>query len=219
MQVCIITTGGTIDKDYPRSTGGYAFEIDEPAIIRILDQQTQLKERNDIQYEIVSVCRKDSMEITSQDREKICNIIRERPFIKRFLITHGTDTLIETAQYIDKNGCCAPEKEDTEGKVVVCTGAMKPERFKDSDATFNVGGAFVGLGVLPLPTSPFSNRSSVYICMGGVLLDCRKCTRDEKTGVFKKKTAIKDQLEKPPSKLPSKPPPEAPQVWFHDAYT
>ena len=42
MKLCIITTGGTIDKDYPRSSGGYAFEIDEPAIGRILEQQKQL---------------------------------------------------------------------------------------------------------------------------------------------------------------------------------
>lgn len=182
MKLCIITTGGTIDKDYPRSSGGYAFEIDEPAIGRILEQQKQLN----IQYEIISVCKKDSTEVTDTDRENICNVIRKaKSSTKRFLITHGTDTLIETANYIRNSGCCDPVDSDDDGILLVCTGSMKPERFKDSDADFNVGGAIVALSVLPLNESTqFSSKSSsVYVCIGGRLIDCRKCIRD-KNGFF-----------------------------------
>jgi len=178
MNICIICTGGTIDKDYPRSTGGYAFEIDEPAVGRILQEHSFLS----IKYKIISVCKKDSTDIDNQDRERICEVIRkEKSLMQRFLITHGTDTLLETANYIEDSGCCHPTTSGDDGAVVVCTGAMKPERFKDSDATFNIGGSITALGILELPKKierPLRRFKAVYICMGGQLIHCKQSCRD-----------------------------------------
>ena len=63
MKILFIQTGGTIDKDYPRKKGGYAFEFGEPATRRILEKlDTQ------IEYEIITAFQKDSLEISQQDR-------------------------------------------------------------------------------------------------------------------------------------------------------
>lgn len=65
-KITFIQTGGTIDKDYPKTTKGYAFEIAEPAVKRILE-----KLNPSFEYEIISVLKKDSLDITNQDRQKI----------------------------------------------------------------------------------------------------------------------------------------------------
>merc|ERR1712167_119586 len=113
--------------DYPRSQGGYAFEIDEPAAKRVLGE---LPECLGITFEVNSVCRKDSTELDAADRKRICESVRNA-CTRRIVVTHGTDTLIESARYVVSDGAAAD-------KVVVFTGAMKPERFKDSDASFNL---------------------------------------------------------------------------------
>ena len=84
-------------------------------------------------------------------------------------MTHGTDTLIETARFLAQSGAAA-------AKAVAFTGAMKPERFKDSDAAFNVGAAVGATAVL----SP----GSIVIVMGGNVIDCTKVVRDMQTGLF-----------------------------------
>ena len=89
----IVTTGGTIDKDYPRATSGYAFEIDRPAVGRVFAEMPFLA----LQYTVVPVCRKDSSEITAEDREAVCAAVRATS-ATRVVVTHGTDTMIETAQ-------------------------------------------------------------------------------------------------------------------------
>ena len=71
--VTVIAMGGTIDKDYPRSAGGYAFEIDEPAAGRVLGE---LPANLSVEHSIISVCRKDSTEIDAADRQALrrgCN--------------------------------------------------------------------------------------------------------------------------------------------------
>ena len=88
---------------------------------------------------------------------------------RRVLVTHGTDTMIETARYVLKSGAA-------EGKVVAFTGAMKPERFKDSDAAFNVGAAVGVTDTLPL--------GSVVVVMGGRAIPCMRCMRELETGRF-----------------------------------
>lgn len=87
----------------------------------------------------------------------------------RVVVTHGTDTLIESAQYLAQSGAGA-------SKVVAFTGAMKPERFKDSDAAFNLGAAVAATATLP--------HGSVVVAMGGAVIDATKCARDKTSGRF-----------------------------------
>ena len=163
-QITVIAMGGTIDKDYPRSAGGYAFEIDEPAAGRVL---SDLPPNVSVPHVIVSVCRKDSTEINAADRQALCDAVASVPPGGRVVVTHGTDTLVESAQALERSGAhpnLNPNPDPTptptptptpnpqsaqalersgaaNGKAVVFTGAMRPERFRQSDAAFHLGGA------------------------------------------------------------------------------
>ena len=159
MKIVFLQTGGTIDKDYPKSTRGYAFEISEPAVKRILENVHPA-----IEYEILTVLRKDSLDMTEEDRDAIRTACRESTADK-IIITHGTDTMIETGRRLS----------DLKNKTIVITGATRPERFSNSDAAFNVG---LALGAI------MSVPPGVYIAMHGRVFSWDKVTRDMKTGQF-----------------------------------
>jgi L-asparaginase len=159
MKIVFIQTGGTIDKDYPRKDRGYAFEIGKPAVERIMQ-----KVHPDFDYKVISILKKDSLDITDNDRDKIHKACMEADS-KRLLITHGTDTMIETARKLNA----------IKNKVIILTGAMKPEKFSDSDAAFNVGTAIGALNVLD---------KGIYIAMNGRIYHWNKVKRDKETGQF-----------------------------------
>ena len=177
--VHIITMGGTIDKDYPRLTSGYAFEFGEDAAAtRILKAHPNLG----IKYDVVCVCKKDSQEIDEKDRQNLLlEIIRfsdetsstDRSY-ERIVVTHGTDTMIETARYIQEKIQSHPTI--TKNISIAFTGATKPERLVDSDAVFNLGSA-ISITAQPV------NGLSVMICMNGNVSSAEKCVRIE-NGVF-----------------------------------
>jgi L-asparaginase len=127
----IITTGGTIDKIYFDDMSDY--QIGEPQIA------DTLKAMN-VQYsfEVVQLMRKDSLHITSEDRQKIRAAVIAGDS-NHVLITHGTDTMTDTALALD----------DLPGKTIVLTGALHPARFRDSDAVFNIGCAIGAVQSLP----------------------------------------------------------------------
>ncbi len=160
MKIIFIQTGGTIDKDYPKTTKGYAFEIGEPATRRILE-----KLNPSFEFEILTACQKDSLEITEEDRQHLVDLISKNSPI-RIIITHGTDTMIETANFIFSK---------IKNKVIVLTGAMRPEQFSNSDAQINVGGAIAATQVL---------ETGVYLFMNGILKSCDEINRDLETGKF-----------------------------------
>lgn len=160
-----MATGGTIDKAYPRTTGGWAFEIGEPAAPRILERVTPAG----FSYSVTSACAKDSQEITDTDRESILDCCAKAS-ASRVVVTHGTDTLVETASYLGRRHAeLMPEK------VVCITGAMRPERFVDSDAHFNMGVCFGALALAP---------PGVYVCMNGAVHPWAGAGRDLETGLF-----------------------------------
>ena len=159
MKIVFIQAGGTIDKDYPRTQKGYAFEIGEPAAKRILE-----KVHPSFDFEVVSLLKKDSLDITETDRDKILQACQKADADK-IVVTHGTDTMIETAKKLSR----------VRNKVVVLTGAMKPEKFVDSDASFNVGAAVGALSVV---------SNGVYVAMNGRVLPWNRVKRDERTGRF-----------------------------------
>lgn len=162
MKITFLQTGGTIDKDYPRKTKGYAFEIAEPAINRVLERVNP-----NFEFEVITVIRKDSQEITDDDRDEIYKAC-EKVKAERIIITHGTDTMIETAQRLNP----------IEDKTIILTGALLPERFSNSDAMFNIGTAVGAINVL---------EQGVYIAMNGRIYPSDKCARDMDTGLFVEK--------------------------------
>jgi len=159
MKLTFIQTGGTIDKDYPRTTRGYAFEIAEPAVERILEKLNPAFE-----YEVISALKKDSLDISEEDRRIILDICKECDS-KKIIITHGTDTMLETAEVLSQ----------IKDKTIIITGAMRPERFSNSDAPVTVGMAIGAVNVL---------ESGIYIAMHGGIFSWDKCKRDMSTGQY-----------------------------------
>ena len=143
-KLLIITTGGTIDKIYFDDKSDY--QVGEPQISQILHAMHVAFE-----FEVSALMRKDSLHITDDDRRLIRAAIAASR-ASHVLITHGTDTMVETAV----------ELQGLDDKTIVLTGALNPARFRDSDAIFNIGCA-VG-AVLALPPG-------VYIAMNGKVWD------------------------------------------------
>lgn len=154
MDLLFVQTGGTIDKDYPKTRGGWAFEIGDAAVSRILARANPA-----FRFEIVPVATKDSLELTDEDRRAIREACATTSAM-RIVITHGTDTMINTAAALG----------DIPGKVIVLTGAMRPERFSNSDASFNVGVAVGAVQSLP---------AGVYVAMHGQVHRWNEVTRNE----------------------------------------
>ena len=120
-QLCIVTTGGTIDKIYFDDKSDY--QIGEPQIGSILRELGVA-----FQFSVIPIIRKDSLHISADDRELIRATIAAQP-AKHVLVTHGTDTMVETANVL----------ASLTDKTIVLTGALSPARFRGSDAEFNVG--------------------------------------------------------------------------------
>ncbi len=127
----IFTTGGTIDKVYFDAKGGY--EVGAPMVRQILAQARVLDP-----IPVVEVLRKDSLEMTDADRDALRDAVAATDDTQ-VVITHGTDTMIETAQVLQELG----------GRTIVLTGALQPGRFADSDAPFNLGMAIAAAQSLP----------------------------------------------------------------------
>jgi L-asparaginase len=143
-KLLIITTGGTIDKIYFDDKSDY--QVGEPQISQILHAMHVAFE-----FEVSALMRKDSLHITDEDRKLIRAAIAGST-AGHVLITHGTDTMVETAV----------ELKGLEGKTIVLTGALNPARFRDSDAIFNIGCAVGAVQALP---------PGVYIAMNGKVWD------------------------------------------------
>ena len=139
-RLCIVTTGGTIDKIYFDDLS--EFQVGEPQIGRILRAIGV-----GFDFDLIALLRKDSLEIDDNDRALIRQTVAAQPH-KHVLITHGTDTMVETARAL------APLRD----KVIVLTGALNPARFEGSDAVFNIGCAVGAVQCLP---------DGVYLAMNG----------------------------------------------------
>ncbi|XP_059161160.1 uncharacterized protein LOC131944508 [Physella acuta] len=145
--ILIIQTGGTIDKVYPQLPESCRLNFGEPAVVNILARNAPC-----FPYNVQTVCTKDSYEITEEDREDILRYVVEADQ-ELVLITHGMTTMCETAKYLVHAGVGQGSKygPGVGQKIVVLTGASKPECMKDSDADFNIG---LALGFLQGSSNP-----------------------------------------------------------------
>jgi L-asparaginase len=155
--ILILTTGGTIDKAYFDALSEY--QIVESGIPELLKEA-----RVALPLRIEEVCRKDSLELTDADRAEIARRAAEAPET-RIVITHGTDTMTETAKALARMA----------GKTIVLTGALTPARFATSDAAFNLGMAMATAQIAP---------PGVYIAMSGQVFDGLKVRKDREAGRF-----------------------------------
>ena len=155
--ICILTTGGTIDKVYFDAKSEY--EVGGPAIEAILAEGGAT-----FPFRIDSVLRKDSLDISEADRALIRSHLCDCPE-KKVLVTHGTDTMVETARAL----------MGVPGKTVVLVGSLTPANFKNSDAPFNIAFALGALQTLP---------PGVYVAMNGNVFDPLSVRKNREKGCF-----------------------------------
>ncbi|MFC1889852.1 asparaginase domain-containing protein [Thermodesulfobacteriota bacterium] len=158
MAIRIFVTGGTFDKEYNELNGALYF------------QDTHLPEmltlgRSRLDVDIRTLMMVDSVVMTDEDRQIILTNCAKTPE-ERIVITHGTDTMVETAGVLG-----AAEI----GKTIVLTGAMIPYKFGSSDGLFNLGSALAFVQTLP---------PGVYIAMNGRAFLWDNVRKNRETGHF-----------------------------------
>lgn len=158
MSIRILVTGGTFDKEYDMING--KLDFDETHVPEML----QLG-RCTVDVEVRTLMMIDSLEMTDTDREVIALNCRKAEEDK-ILITHGTDTMPETATYLANANI---------NKTIVLTGAMIPYKFGSSDGFFNLGAALAFLQTLPV---------GVYVAMNGRYYNWDNVRKNKKTGLF-----------------------------------
>lgn len=164
MMIRIFVTGGTFDKEYNELNG------------RLFFKKTHLYEmlklgRCRLDFDITALMMIDSLDMTDSDRNIIlenCASAKEN----KIVITHGTDTMVETAKVI------AGTVKD---KTIVLTGAMIPYKFGSSDGLFNLGSALAFVQTLP---------NGVYLAMNGKYFNWNNVRKNKKTGVFEEETDL-----------------------------
>ena len=157
MFIRFVTTGGTIDKIYFDDMS--QFEVGESQVQHILTEALV-----NFDYDIVSMFRKDSLEITDDDRQQLRDYI-ENDDAERYVISHGTDTMVDTANALAGIG----------GKTIVLTGALSPARFKTTDAVFNIG-----LAVAAVQTV----GPGVYLAISGQVFEAGKVRKNREENRF-----------------------------------
>ncbi|MGB1950836.1 MAG: asparaginase domain-containing protein [Marinobacter sp.] len=155
----IFTTGGTIDKVYFDANS--AFEIGDTLLPELLTE-SNIHDG----YAISGLLRKDSLEMTDADREAIREAVAAAD-ATQILITHGTDTMAETARAL----------ATITDKTIVLLGAMQPARMRRSDAVFNVGFAWAAVQLLP---------AGVYIAMNGEVFEAGAVRKNLKAQRFER---------------------------------
>jgi L-asparaginase len=160
-RIKVLVTGGTFDKEYNELNGSLYFKETH------LHEMLELG-RSNLDLSVETLMMKDSLEFTDLDRAaiaKACNLA----FEEKIIITHGTDTMTITAEYL-LNAC--------PGKTIVLTGAMVPYKFGSSDGLFNLGSALAFVQVL---------NKGVYIAMNGQYFEAGKVVKNKTEGKFENK--------------------------------
>ncbi len=158
MTIRVLVTGGTFDKEYDEIRGQLFFH--DTHLSQLLHQG-----RCALDVEIRTVMMVDSLDMSDADRGLIAEHCARSPE-DRIVVTHGTDTMVETARVL---AAVVP------GKTIVLTGAMVPIAFGSSDGLFNLGSALSFVQVLP---------PGVYIAMNGRCFDWDNARKNRETGRF-----------------------------------
>jgi len=158
MNIKIFVTGGTFDKEYNELEGTLFFkESHLPEMLKLA--------RSKLKIDINTLMMIDSLDMTDADRKIIlekCKKTKE----DKILITHGTDTMIETAKVLASS---------IKNKTIVLTGAMIPYKFGSSDGLFNLGSSLAFVQTLP---------QGVYISMNGKYFHWDNLKKNKQTGMF-----------------------------------
>jgi len=155
--ILVVTTGGTIDKQYFDALSEY--QVADSMVATLLKTA-----RVTHPVRVVELMRKDSLELTDEDRARIRAVIEEAPE-QHIVVTHGTDTMVQTAAVLAGIGA----------RTIVLAGALAPARFAESDAPFNLGMAFACVQVA---------APGVYITMNGTVFEAGHVVKDRSRNAF-----------------------------------
>lgn len=158
MAIKILITGGTFDKEYDELSGKLFFKDTHlPEILKL--------GRSNLPVSVRTLMMIDSLEMTDADREIIIGHCRQCSEAK-IVITHGTDTMDQTARKLGEAGL---------NKTIVLTGAMVPYKFGSSDGLFNMGSALAFVQTLPV---------GVYVVMNGRYFNWNNVRKNKASGIF-----------------------------------
>jgi L-asparaginase len=158
MTIKIVVTGGTFDKEYNPLNGQLYFNgTHVPEMLRL--------GRSRLHAHIKRIMMIDSLSMTEADRKKILDEC-QTSIEDKILITHGTDTMAETAKLLGQH---------IKDKTIILTGAMIPYAFGSSDGLFNLGSALAFLQTLP---------HGVYISMNGKYFHWDNVRKNKEIGLF-----------------------------------
>jgi L-asparaginase len=160
MPIRILITGGTFDKQYDEINARLVFQESHVGEMLRLG-------RCRIDVHLRTIMMIDSLDMSEADREAIVQNCRQCEETK-IVITHGTDTMVETAKAL-------AGAAGVGGKTIVLTGAMIPYAFGSSDGMFNLGSALSFVQVLP---------AGVYVAMNGRCFTWDEVRKNRQTGVF-----------------------------------
>ena len=156
----IFATGGTFDKEFNEINGSLYFK--ETNLFKLLELG-----RSNVNVSIETLMMVDSLNMTNGERQYILDKCNNEK-TNKIIITHGTDTMVETAEFIAKG---------IKDKVVILTGAMIPIKFGSSDGLFNLGSAMSFVQIL---------KPGIYITMNGQYFSWDNVKKNKKLGFFEK---------------------------------
>ncbi|MFK8053681.1 MAG: asparaginase domain-containing protein [Woeseiaceae bacterium] len=161
LPITFLSVGGTIDKVYFDAAS--EFEVGESVVSHILREAL-------VSFEFLQIelMRKDSLEMMESDRQLVADTIRDHSS-KRFIVTHGTDTMTDTAAALS----------DLADKTVVFTGALTPARFRTTDAVFNIGMAVAAVQCA---------SAGVYVAMNGQIFPAAEVRKNKEKRAFERIT-------------------------------
>ena len=160
MKLRILVTGGTFDKEYDELGGRLFFR--DTHVSEMLERG-----RSRLEVAVETIFMIDSLEMDAEHRSRVLEGCR-RSIEGRLVVTHGTDTMVETAAALAE-GLAGSEK------TVVLTGAMVPYAFGSSDGLFNLGSALSFVQLLP---------PGVYVAMNGRCFAWDNVRKNRELGVF-----------------------------------
>ena len=162
-KITVINTGGTFNKRYNPLTGELEVPKDSLALDEIISYCYN------IDFDVLNVISKDSLDMSDADREFIVKTIKN---IKNenIIIVHGTDTIDLTASFIDEN---------IKDKTIVLTGAMLPISINKIEATLNFASAIGFLNA--------NIKNGIYISMHGSVKNYKKLIKNREIGQFLEK--------------------------------
>jgi L-asparaginase len=165
LSILVVTTGGTIDKQYFDALSQY--QITESVVATLLRTARVTQP-----FRVVELLRKDSLDLIDEDRALIRATI-EGAAERKIVITHGTDTMTQTAAALAGLD-----------RTVVLVGALAPARFAESDAAFNLGMAFACAQVAP---------RGIWITMNGTVFPAAEVVKDRERGAFVRAPHLPEQ--------------------------